>query len=127
MPIKKVPTREYHPAVVTRSKDSARKRISRIPSIELPKSKTNIEVEVSGRVVKLTNLDKLFWPKLGVTKRDLIQYYINIAPALLPHLKDRAMVMKRYPNGAREDFFFMKRAPSPRPAWIEICSIEHSS
>jgi bifunctional non-homologous end joining protein LigD len=50
--------------------------------------------------VKLTNLDKLFWPKLGITKRDLIQYYINIAPALLPHLKDRAMVMKRYPNGA---------------------------
>lgn len=82
---------------------------------------------MNGRVVRLTNLDKLFWPTLGITKRDLIQYYVDIAPALLPHLKDRAMVMKRYPNGAAGDFFFMKRAPSPRPAWIEICSIEHSS
>src|SRR6185295_18558425 len=105
----KVPTREYHPAVVTRSKDPGSKRTTQIPSIKLPKNKSNIEVEVNGRVVKLTNLDKLFWPKLGITKRDLIQYYIDVAPALLPHLKDRAMVMKRYPNGAGEDFFFMKR------------------
>lgn len=127
MPIKNVPTREYHPAVVTRSKDPGRKRTNHIPSIKLPKSSKNLEVEVNGRVVKLTNLDKPFWPKLGITKRDLIQYYIDIAPALLPHLKDRAMVMKRYPNGAGEDFFFMKRAPSPRPDWIEICAIEHSS
>jgi len=127
MPIKKVPTREYHPAVVTRSQDQASKRTRSIPSIKLPGNKSHIELEVNGRLVKLTNLDKLFWPKLGLTKRDLIQYYINIAPALLPHLKDRAMVMKRYPNGAGEDFFFMKRAPSPRPSWIEICSIEHSS
>ena len=127
MPIKNVPTREYHPAVVTRSQDKGSKRTQAVPAIKLPKNKSNLEVEVNGRVVKLTNLDKPFWPKLGVTKRDLIQYYINIAPALLPHLKDRAMVMKRYPNGAGEDFFFMKRAPSPRPAWIEICSIEHSS
>jgi bifunctional non-homologous end joining protein LigD len=127
MPSKKVPTREYHPATVTRSQDPGRKKTSEIPSIKLPKDKVNVEVEVNGRVVKLTNLDKLFWPKLGITKRDLIQYYINIAPVLLPHLKDRAMVMKRYPNGAGEDFFFMKRAPSPRPSWIEICAIEHSS
>jgi bifunctional non-homologous end joining protein LigD len=127
MPTTKVPTREYHPAVVTRSKDEGRKRTSQIPSIKLPKNKANIELEINGRLVKLTNLEKLFWPKLGVTKRDLIQYYIDIAPALLPHLKDRAMVMKRYPNGAGEEFFFMKRAPSPRPAWIEICAIEHSS
>src|SRR4030095_7146172 len=127
MPIKKVPTREYHPAIVTRSQDQGRKLTRSIPSIKLPRTKSNVEVEVNGRLVKLTNLDKLFWPKLGITKRDLIQYYINIAPALLPHLKDRAMVMKRYPNGAGADFFFMKRAPSPRPGWIEICSIEHSS
>ena len=107
MPIKKVPTREYHPAVVTRSQDQGSKLTRSIPSIKLPRNKSNVEVEVNGRLVKLTNLDKLFWPKLGITKRDLIQYYINIAPALLPHLKDRAMVMKRYPNGAGEDFFFM--------------------
>jgi bifunctional non-homologous end joining protein LigD len=123
----KVPTREYHPAVVSRSKDPGSKRTSHIPRIKLPGKEKNLEVEVNGRVVKLTNLDKLFWPKRGVTKRDLIQYYIDVAPVLLPHLKDRAMVMKRYPNGAAGDFFFMKRAPSPRPNWIEICSIEHSS
>ena len=123
----KVPTREYHPAIVSRSKDPGSKRTSAIPRIKLPKDQKNLEVEVNGRVVKLTNLDKLFWPKRGVTKRDLIQYYIDVAPVLLPHLKDRAMVMKRYPNGAAGDFFFMKRAPSPRPNWIEICSIEHSS
>ncbi|HSB26506.1 MAG TPA: non-homologous end-joining DNA ligase [Pyrinomonadaceae bacterium] len=127
MPVNKVPTREYHPALVTRSKDPGSRKTSRVPSIKLPKNQSNLEVEVNGRVVRLTNLDKLFWPTLGITKRDLIQYYVDIAPALLPHLKDRAMVMKRYPNGAAGDFFFMKRAPSPRPAWIEICSIEHSS
>jgi len=126
MPAKKVPTREYHPAIVTRSPDRKR-RTAKTTELKLPKNKVNVEVEVEGRLVKLTNLDKPFWPKLGITKRDLIQYYINIAPALLPHLKDRAMVMKRYPNGAAGDFFFMKRAPSPRPAWIEICAIEHSS
>jgi len=82
---------------------------------------------LDGRVVKLTNLKKLFWPDLGITKRDLIQYYADVAPVLLSHLADRAMVMKRYPNGAAGDFFFMKRAPDPRPDWIELCSIEHSS
>ena len=70
-------------------------------------------VEVDGRQVKLTNLDKPFWPDL--TKGDLIQYYVDVAEWLLPHLVDRAMVMKRYPHGAAGDFFFMKRAPSPRP------------
>ena len=127
MPSTKVPTREFHPAIVTRSKDPGSKQTSQVPSIKLPRNKVNVELEVNGRIVKLTNLGKLFWPKLGITKRDLIQYYIDIAPALLPHLRDRAMVMKRYPNGAGEDFFFMKRAPTPRPSWIEICAIEHSS
>src|SRR5689334_24451950 len=123
----KVPTREYHPAIVSRSKDPGSKRTSHIPRIKLPKNEKNLEVEVNGRLVRLTNLDKLFWPKRGVTKRDLIQYYLDVAPWLLPHLTDRAMVMKRYPNGAAGDFFFMKRAPSPRPDWIEICNIEHES
>jgi bifunctional non-homologous end joining protein LigD len=84
-------------------------------------------VDIAGRIVKLTNLNKPFWPKLGITKRDLLQYYIDIAPFLLPHIQERAMVMKRYPNGAAGDFFFMKRAPSPRPNWIETCTIEHES
>ncbi len=82
-------------------------------------------VEVDGKRVKLTNLDKPFWP--DITKGDLIQYYVDVAPWLLPHLVDRAMVMKRYPHGAAGDFFFMKRAPSPRPDWIETVAIDHGS
>ncbi len=96
-------------------------------AMRLPKDKKSLEVRVGQQSVKLTNLDKLFWPKLGITKRDLIQYYLDVAPALLPHLEDRAMVMKRYPHGAGGEFFFMKRAPTPRPDWIEICNIEHES
>jgi bifunctional non-homologous end joining protein LigD len=80
-----------------------------------------------GRVVQLTNLDKPFWPDLGVTKGDLIQYYADVAPLLLPHIRDRAMVMKRYPHGAAGEFFFMKRAPQPRPEWIRTCRIDHDS
>ena len=93
----------------------------------LPRDVNEVELAFGKRRVKLTNLRKLFWPKLGITKRDLLQYYAEVAPFLLPHLLDRAMVMKRYPNGAAGDFFFMKRAPEPRPDWIEICSISHPS
>jgi bifunctional non-homologous end joining protein LigD len=80
-------------------------------------------LEVDGRTVKLTNLDKPFWP--DITKGDLLQYYADVAPCLLPHLRDRAMVMKRYPHGAAGEFFFMKRAPTPRPDWIETVTIDH--
>jgi bifunctional non-homologous end joining protein LigD len=82
---------------------------------------------MEGRRVRLTNLRKPFWPELGIAKGDLIQYYADVSAFLLPHLRDRAMVMKRYPDGAGGEFFFMKRAPSPRPEWIELCSIEHES
>jgi len=96
-------------------------------SLTLPTDLNDVEVEFGPRRVKLTNLKKVFWPSLKITKRDLLQYYADVAPVLLPHLHNRAMVMKRYPNGAAGDFFFMKRAPSPRPEWIELCYIEHPS
>ncbi|HTO76516.1 MAG TPA: non-homologous end-joining DNA ligase [Thermoanaerobaculia bacterium] len=92
----------------------------------LPKA-GDADVEAAGRVVRLTNLGKIFWGKPAITKGDLLGYYAKVAPDLLPHLKDRAMVMKRYPNGAAGKFFFMKQAPSPRPDWIAICSVAHSS
>jgi bifunctional non-homologous end joining protein LigD len=85
------------------------------------------ELVIDGREVRLTNLAKLFWRESGITKRLLLQYYADVADVLLPHLRDRAMVMKRYPNGADGKCFFMKRAPSPRPDWIETCSIAHKS
>ncbi|HXH84076.1 MAG TPA: non-homologous end-joining DNA ligase, partial [Candidatus Tectomicrobia bacterium] len=84
-------------------------------------------LDVDGRPVRLTNLDKVFFPALGRTKRDLLQYYADVASCLLPHLAGRAMVMKRYPDGADGPFFFMKRAPRPRPSWIPTCAIEHAS
>jgi len=77
--------------------------------------------------VKLTNLEKPFWPELGITKGDLIHYYEQVAPVLLPHIRDRAMVMKRYPDGAHGPFFFQKRSPSSKPDWIPVCSIQHNS
>jgi bifunctional non-homologous end joining protein LigD len=88
---------------------------------------TNAAIALGDREVKLTNLDKPFWPELRLSKRDLLQYYADVASVLLPHLVDRAMVMKRYPDGAAGEPFFMKRAPTPRPAWIETCAITHGS
>ena len=85
------------------------------------------ELEVDGRIVRLTNLDKLFWPDERITKGELLEYYSTVAPVLLPHIRDRAMVMKRYPNGAFGKCFWMKRAPEHRPEWIRTCSIEHGS
>jgi bifunctional non-homologous end joining protein LigD len=93
---------------------------------EIPE-RGNVYLAVDGQRVHLTNLDKPFWPELGITKGDLIRYYARIAPALLPHIRDRAMVMKRYPNGAGAAHFFMKQAPSPRPPWIRICPVDHRS
>jgi bifunctional non-homologous end joining protein LigD len=98
-----------------------------VPSkISIPKT-GSVTLDVQGRGVKLTNLDKPFWPELNITKGDLLQYYADVAPVLLPHVRERAMVMKRYPHGAHGEFFFMKRAPVPRPDWIRTCSIEHDS
>lgn len=94
---------------------------------EIPLGATETDLRVPGGVVHLTNLQKVFWPELHLTKRDLLQYYLDVSPWLLPHLRDRAMVMKRYPNGISGDFFFMKRVPSPHPAYIPLCSIEHRS
>ncbi len=94
-------------------------------SLIFPTDHDEVTVTVDGREIRLTNLRKVFWPHHKLTKRDLLQYYVNVSRCLLPHLIDRPMVMKRYPNGAEGEFFFMKRAPSPRPDWVKICSIPH--
>jgi bifunctional non-homologous end joining protein LigD len=84
-------------------------------------------LDVDGRRVALTNLRKVYFPQLGLTKGDLLRYYLSIADALLPHVANRPMVMKRYPHGITGEFFYMKRTPSPRPPWLRTCSIEHRS
>ena len=94
-------------------------------SFVIPRDAAQLQVKAGSHAVRLTNLKKPFWPELNLTKRDLIQYYADVSKYLLPHIKDRAMVMKRYPHGAYGEFFFMKRAPTPRPEWIQTCSIDH--
>jgi bifunctional non-homologous end joining protein LigD len=84
-------------------------------------------LRVGRRSVELTNLSKEYWPEAGYTKRDLLQYYTAVSPVLLPHLRDRAMVMKRYPNGIHGKCFFMKRTPPSHPDWLETCPIMHKS
>ncbi len=117
-------TREHHPA---RTVAHARGTADKGGAVSIPTDRDNAVLEIDGRRVRLTNLRKLFWPEERITKADLLRYYADIAPFLLPHLVDRAMVMKRYPDGAAGPFFFQKRAPEPRPDWIELCAIEHAS
>ena len=93
----------------------------------IPEDSDTVDASVDRRSVHLTHLNKIFWPRIKATKGDLLRYYQTMAPVLVPHLRDRAMVMKRYPNGATGKCFFMKRAPSPRPEWVETCAIEHDS
>lgn len=96
-------------------------------SPNIPSTTDNSVLDIGGRQVRLTNLQKVFWAELGLTKGDLLRYYDAVSDVLVPHVRGRAMVMKRYPHGASGEFFFMKRAPEPRPAWIETCSITHGS
>jgi bifunctional non-homologous end joining protein LigD len=111
------------PSIATSRRRRARTR----PPIDIPGDVDDATLTIDGRAVRLTNLRKAFWPAIGVSKGDLLRYYAAVAFALLPHVRARAMVMKRYPNGAEGKCFFMKRAPSPRPNWIATCAIEHGS
>jgi bifunctional non-homologous end joining protein LigD len=97
------------------------------PRVTIPADVDDMTLDVGGCAVRLTNLRKLFWTDAKITKGDLLRYYADVAPLLLPHVRSRAMVMKRYPHGAEGEPFFMKRAPTPRPEWIRTCSIEHAS
>jgi bifunctional non-homologous end joining protein LigD len=87
-------------------------------AVQIPTDVDNITVVVGGREVRLTNLRKLFWPERGVTKGALIQYYADVASVLLPHIRDRAMVMKRYPHGAGGAFDFPVIDDLPSLLWV---------
>ena len=95
--------------------------------MRIPTKADDVTLRLGRRTVELTNLGKIYWPEAGYTKRVLLQYYADVSPALLPHLRDRAMVMKRYPNGIHGKCFFMKRTPPSHPAWLETCEIMHQS
>ena len=82
-----------------------------------------MEVDVQGRRLKLTNLEKVMYPAVSFTKGHVIDYYTRIAPVLLDHLHDRALTRIRYPNGVDDKFFFEKNCPDHRPEWVQVARI----
>jgi bifunctional non-homologous end joining protein LigD len=80
-------------------------------------------VEVLGKQLKLSNLEKVLYPATGFSKKDVIDYYVRIAPALIPHLSGRALTMKRYPSGVDSEFFYEKNAPKHRPDWVNTVPV----
>ena len=82
-----------------------------------------VEIEVGGKKLTVSNLEKVLYPAVGFTKGQVIDYYIRIAPVLLPHLKNRPITLKRYPDGVDGFFFYEKQCPSHRPAWIKTTEV----
>jgi bifunctional non-homologous end joining protein LigD len=85
--------------------------------------KDGVQVRVGGRTLKVTNLDKVMYPKAGFTKRDVIDYYVAVAPAILPHLENRPLTRVRFPNGVEDKSFFEKQCPSHRPEWVRTAPV----
>ena len=86
-----------------------------------------VDVDVAGKHLSLSNLDKVMYPEVGFTKGQVIDYYTRIAPVLLPHLRDRPLTLKRYPNGVEGGHFYEKQCPSHRPDWVRSEPVELSS
>ncbi|WP_371361624.1 Multifunctional non-homologous end joining protein LigD [Sporomusa rhizae] len=86
-------------------------------------SKEKTQIDVAGRKLKIGNLDKTFYAATGFTKGQMLDYYIRIAPLLLPHLTNRPLTMKRYPNGAQGKFFYQKECPVHRPSWVKTIPV----
>ena len=84
---------------------------------------TSVEVQIEGRTLKLTNLEKVLYPEVGFTKAQVIDYYTRIAPVLLPHTRNHPLTLKRYPNGVDEEFFYEKNCPKHRPPWVETATV----
>ena len=81
------------------------------------------ELIVEDRRIQVSNLDKVLYPKVGFTKGEVIDYYIRVASVLLPHLKDRPLTMKRYPDGVEGEFFYEKNCPEYRPKWVQTAQV----
>ena len=81
------------------------------------------EVVIEGKRLKLTNLTKVLYPRAGFTKAQVIDYYLRVAPALLPHLRDRPLTLKRYPDGVEGGHFYEKNCPAHRPPWVKTAPI----
>jgi len=85
-----------------------------------------LEVEIDGRRLSLSNLDKVFYPEVGFTKGGVIDYYTRVAPALLGHLRSRPLTLKRYPDGVHGPYFYEKQCPGHRPGWVRTAPVVQS-
>jgi bifunctional non-homologous end joining protein LigD len=83
-------------------------------------------VQIEGKSLSLANLEKVLYPACGFTKTHVLEYYRRLAPCLLPHLRDRALTLKRYPEGVEGEFFFEKRCPAHRPPWVQTAGIRRA-
>jgi bifunctional non-homologous end joining protein LigD len=90
---------------------------------ERPAQSTTLTEEVEGRQLGLSNLDKVLYPEVGFTKGQVIDYYRQVAPALVAHLRGRPLTLKRYPNGVDGQFFYEKRCPKHRPDWVQVAPV----
>lgn len=83
-----------------------------------------MELQIGKRKLKVSNLEKVFYPKSGFTKADVIDYYVRVSPVLLPHLKDRPITLKRYPDGVEGEHFYQKEAPVHTPQWVQTAPVK---
>jgi bifunctional non-homologous end joining protein LigD len=98
--------------------------MTKAPYEVVHETKRATEIEVQGRTLKLTNREKVMYPQSGFTKGELIDYYAQVAPVLLPHLAGRPLTLKRYPDGVEGEYFYEKRCPAHRPDWVRTAPIE---
>ena len=86
-------------------------------------ARQSLEVDVDGQQIRLTNLDKVMYPAVGFTKGQVIDYYTRVFPYVFPHLAERPLTLKRYPNGVEGDFFYEKQCPRHRPDWVKTIAV----
>jgi bifunctional non-homologous end joining protein LigD len=106
-----------------KEKPKVAKNASHKPAAKQRSGASSTQLKVAGKTVEVSNLHKVFYPKTGFTKGDLIDYYIRISNHLLPHLKSRPITLKRYPNGVEGIFFYEKQCPTPHPSWIKTTDV----
>ena len=96
-------------------------------ALDIPRDAETYEVKCGQKKLILTSLQKVFWPRLNKTKRDLLIYYAAVSEVLLPHLRNYDLTIKKYPNGVEGEFILMKRIPAYRPQWLQVCPVMHAS
>lgn len=108
-----------------KSEDVVREQAHDARPVLLPENASgDVTINVDGRPLKFTNLSKIWFPKDGITKRDVINYYDSVADLIVPHLRDRPLSLKRYPNGIEEEYFFQKNAEDKVPDWVRLEPID---